>query len=118
MFAAALTNPTVVSKRKGKIKYEYPVTIDGVTYADAESAYQKLKWGGKAEQRFAVMTRVIKAKLEQHPRLVDMIKQRGGVEFLESCSHKVTSRGSVWEGEGRDSAFIRCLIEAFESTAE
>jgi phage pi2 protein 07 len=114
-FAAALTNPTSVSKRKGKIVNDYPVTVDGVTYLDAESAYQKLKWAGSAGQRFEVMTRIITEKLKQHPRLKEMITVRGGVAFLETCTHCVTRKGSVWEGEGRKSKFIVCLIDAYES---
>jgi predicted NAD-dependent protein-ADP-ribosyltransferase YbiA (DUF1768 family) len=114
-FAAAPTNPTCASKRKGKILSDYPVSVDGVIYPDAESAYQKLKWTGSANQRFEVMTKIITEKLKQHPKLKEMIALRGGVAFLETCSHCVTQKGSVWEGEGRKSKFIACLIDAYES---
>lgn len=45
------------------------------------------------------------------------VRERGGVGFLECCSHLVGVRGSRWEGRGRESRFIRCLIAAFERTS-
>ena len=60
------------------------------------------------------MTRIIAAKLRQYPRLAQHITARGGVEWLETCSHIVGVKNSRWEGVGRESNFISCLIAAYE----
>lgn len=109
---AALTNPTELSFRKGKIKYHYPVEFRGQLFPDAEAAYQHHKTGD-LEEDMAVMTKIIVAKLQQHPKLFNAIAQNGGVKWLERCSHQVGVKGSRWEGVGRNSNFIYCLIRAY-----
>lgn len=117
-----LTNPTELAKRKGNLRHSYPVTIDGVTYPDAEEAYQRLKWDlavNDEGNRQDLCTLVITAKLRQHPMLVDFITANGGVAWLAQCTHFVNARTSdfsEWEGAGYDSAFIRCLIKAYRAT--
>ena len=113
-FLAALTNPTELAKRKGRLDHSYPV-IDktGKRWPDSEAAYKAFKTGDTPRDE-RVMVLVIAAKLQQHPELVAGIKERGGVAFLERCTHLVGVRGSRWEGRGRKSRFIRCLIAAFE----
>ena len=61
------------------------------------------------------MVRIIALKLKQHPELVEGITARGGVAYLERCDHLVGVKGSRWEGRGKESRFIRCLIAAFET---
>ncbi|WP_254449581.1 hypothetical protein, partial [Anabaena sp. UHCC 0253] len=57
--------------------------------------------------------------LEQHPKLFAAITQRGGVEWLENCTHYVTSaRDNYWEGKGKESPFIRALIEGYSRVLE
>ena len=108
---AVLTNPTELSFRKGKLKYHYPVEFRGQIFPDAEAAYQHFKTGN-LEEDMAVMTKIIVAKLQQHPRLFHAIAANGGIAWLEQCSHKVV--GNVrWEGVGRSSNFIVCLIRAY-----
>ncbi|MGA1256067.1 MAG: hypothetical protein ACO3YZ_03595 [Candidatus Nanopelagicaceae bacterium] len=110
---AALTNPTCLARRKGKIGRDYPVTdTTGKVWADAESAYKSYKTGDTPED-MRRMTRIIAAKLRQHPRLTKAITKAGGVPWLQQCSHTVTGR-SRWEGYGRNSRFICCLIAAYE----
>ena len=75
---AALTNPTELSFKKGKIKHHYPVVFNNQQYPDAEAAYQAYKTG-YIEPDKQIMTAVIKAKLEQHPQLLSAITFRGGV---------------------------------------
>lgn len=108
---AALTNPTGLSFRKGKIKFHYPVEFRGQLFPDAEAAYKHYKTGSLKED-MAIMTGIIVAKLQQHPRLFEAIATNGGVAWLERCSHKVV--GNLrWEGMGRNSNFILCLIRAY-----
>lgn len=109
---AALTNPTELSFRKGRIKHHYPVEFRGQLFPDAEAAYQHYKTGD-LEEDMAVMTKVIVAKLQQHPKLFNAIATNGGVKWLERCSHQVGVKGSRWEGVGRNSNFIVCLIRAY-----
>lgn len=115
---AALTNPTELAVRKGNLKRSYPVTDKtGRVWSDSEAAYKAFKTGDTPRDE-RVMVRIITAKLEQHPCLVEEIRGRGGVAFLEQRNHLVGVRGSRWEGKGRDSRFIRCLTAAFETVLE
>lgn len=115
---AALTNPTELAVRKGILKRSYPVTDKtGRVWPDSEAAYNAFKTGDTPRDE-RVMVGIIAAKLEQHPELVEEIRGRGGVAFLERCDHLVGVRGSRWEGKGSDSRFIRCLIAAFETVLE
>jgi O-acetyl-ADP-ribose deacetylase (regulator of RNase III) len=130
---AALSNPTVKAKELGNINGDYPVSLGdnaavpagkygqetytqdkpaGVPFLSAEQAYQHYKQTvPQGEQRVQLMAEIIQAKLEQHPKLFEAITQRGGVEWLENCTHYVTSsRDNYWEGKGKDSPFIRALI--------
>jgi phosphopantetheinyl transferase (holo-ACP synthase) len=113
-FLAALTNPTELARRKGNLSRSYPVVDKtGKHWADSEAAYKAFKTGDTPRDE-RVMVRIIAAKLQQHPELVAGIKERGAAAFLERCDHLVGVRGSRWEGRGRKSRFIRCLIAAFE----
>ncbi len=111
---AALTNPTVLSRRKRRIKCDYALEFERIKYPDAEAAYQALK--GRTEEgdeRLQLMTDIIVAKLQQHPKLIEAIALRGGVAWLETCEHTVGAKNSYWEGIGRNSPFIICLIAAY-----
>ena len=120
---AVLTNPTVLAKKKGNLKHDYPVHYQGVDYPDVETAYQQLKRNNQdhleMDARKALLTNIIVAKLQQHPQLVEFIEFNGGLAWLEQCSHFTnakTAHFKAWEGNGRDSAFIHCLICAFKQT--
>ncbi|AFZ61141.1 hypothetical protein H6G54_28860 [Anabaena cylindrica FACHB-243] len=138
---AAMTNPTVKAKELGKIQGEYPVSFRdnaavpagkygpetyaqdkpaGVPFVSAEQAYQHYKTTVPlGEPRIQLMAEIIQAKLEQHPKLFAAITQRGGVEWLENCTHYVTSaRDNYWEGKGKESPFIRALIEGYSKVLE
>ena len=114
---AALTNPTELAFRKGKLKNHYPVEFRGELFPDAEAAFKKFKVG-KMKADVELMAEVILAKLQQHPRLYNAIKQNGGVDWLEKCSHIVGVRGSRWEGKGTDSNFILALTLAYVHLCE
>lgn len=138
---AAMTNPTVKAKELGKIQGDYPVSFRdnaavtagkygpetyaqdkpaGVPFVSAEQAYQHYKTTVPlGEPRIQLMAEIIQAKLEQHPKLFTAIIQRGGVEWLENCTHYVTSsRDNYWEGKGKESPFIRALIEGYSRVLE
>lgn len=131
--AAALTNPTELSKRKGNTKQDYPVEFQGQVWPDAEAAYLTLAatlphtvkalsprencTQAVESARDNLMIGIIVAKFQQHPRLGHAIKARGGVVFLERCEHTTNAqsrRFQAWEGYGRESRFIRNLIAAYE----
>ncbi|PSB52042.1 hypothetical protein C7B67_08520 [filamentous cyanobacterium Phorm 6] len=114
---AGLTNCTELAFRKNKIKNYYPVIFKNVTFADAESAYQKHK-NGELQQDIETMTEIIVCKLQQHPRFIEGITQRGGIEWLKRCRHIVGVRNSRWEGYGLESNFILCLIFAYQLCSE
>lgn len=120
---AVLTNPTELAKRKGNLKHSYPVRYLGVDYPDVETAYQQIKQDFEhrltMDRCKALLTLIIAAKLQQHPQLVEFIQFNGGIDWLEQCSHFTNARTAhfkAWEGNGRNSAFIHCLICAFKQT--
>ncbi|PSM47524.1 hypothetical protein C7Y66_19280 [Chroococcidiopsis sp. CCALA 051] len=138
---AALTNPTVKSKAKGRIQGNYPVSFRdnpevkagtygpetysqdkpaGVPFASAEQAYQHYKTAlPLGEERIVLMAEIIQAKLEQHPKLYQAIASRGGVQWLENCTHYVTAtHNSYWEGRGDRSPFLRALMIGYTQTCE
>jgi Domain of unknown function (DUF4326) len=115
---AALTNPTVLSKQKGTIKKDYPVTFRGAVYPDAETAYQALAQGKVDE---LLMGQIIAAKLMQYPHLLNAINQNGGAQWLEQCQHHThakTPTFQAWEGIGRNSIMVRCLIRGYEAALQ
>jgi hypothetical protein len=114
-FLAALTNPTELARRKGRLARSYPV-VDKTwkRWPDSEAAYKAFKTGDTSRDE-RVMVRIIAAKLQQHPELTQGIDERGGVAFLKRCTHLVGVRNSRWEGQGVESRFIRCLIAAYDT---
>ncbi len=67
---AALTNPTELARRKGKLARSYPVTDkNGKRWPDSGAAYKAFKTGDTQRDE-QVMVRIIAAKLRQHPELV------------------------------------------------
>ena len=123
-FLAAITHPTSIARRKGKVKKDYPIRYGGRTYEDAEEAYTKLirepRKKGQNPNEEDIMHGVNRAKLKQHPRLAEEITARGGVEYLKSLSHDVptTYPGSkkLWEGKGIESKMLQVLARAYVDT--
>jgi hypothetical protein len=135
---AALTNPTELSKLKGNVQNSYPVSFKdnpfrpkdtsgaekyfqdkpaGERFVSAEDAYQHFKKTTPVEQRQQLMTEIIAAKLEQHPKLTQAIENQGGTTWLETCEHTTAAHG-YWEGKGRNSPFIAALIDAYEQVRD
>ena len=52
-------------------------------------------------------------KLNTYPNLITEIDKRGGLEFLQLCSH-VVSGNKNWEGIGEKSNFIKVLCSAYK----
>jgi len=109
------TNPTEIAYRKGNLRQHYPVSYHGIVYRDSESLYQSLSRSVKNSESECYIACIIalRAKLEQYPFLNRVIEFNGGVSWLEQCSHHVVGN-MRWEGNGRSSGFINCLIVAFE----
>lgn len=113
----ALTNPTVLAKRKGNVQQDYSVTMRGRTFPDAEAAFWALGKDEPFERQERLCAEIVAAKLRQHPRLLRAITAEGGVAWLERCSHYTGAHSPSfqrWEGTGRDSAFLRALIAGYE----
>jgi hypothetical protein len=119
--AAALTNPTELAKSKGNLTQSYPVEFRGKTYKDAEAAYQALKSTATKDEgpnsTYNLMVDIIKAKLQQHPRLVSEITKQGGSAWILSSTHQPTKQNSVWETGGKN-WFIKALNDAYLSTTQ
>ena len=112
----ALTNMSERAREKGCIKHAYPVTVNGVTYADSEAAYQALKVPGRDDHNDGLMIDLIALKFRQHAILFERVSANGGVAWLEKCSHFTqakSERAQSWEGQGHGSRFIRNLIAGF-----
>ena len=119
--AAALTNPTELSKSKGNLTESYPVKFRGKDYKDAETAYQALKSTATKDNgpnnTYNLMVDIIKAKLQQHPRLINEITKQGGSKWILSSTHQPTKQNSVWETGGQN-WFIKSLNDAYLATTQ
>ncbi len=114
---AALTNPTIRSRRVGTITRDYPLTVNGITYPDLETYYQKFSVRNQTAENDQMMIRILVIKFTAYPFLADAITRRGGVRWLETCQHDCrakTARFQAWQGIGRESRFIRNLIGGYE----
>jgi hypothetical protein len=132
----ALTNPTVLAHNKGNLQNHYPVSYqdnphreatrnkaeiynwdkpDGVPFASAEDAYQFYKNSVPLQEREKLMADILRAKLTQYPELTLTIQQKGGIRWLETCSHRTKAKDPYWEGGGQDSAFVRSLTVAYQA---
>jgi len=122
---AALTNPTELAKSRGNITQSYPVEFNGKTYKDVEQAYQALKHKSEAKTKptketsknYKLMVDLIKAKLQQHPRLVSEINKKGGSAWILSSTHQPTLQDTVWETGGQN-WFIESLADAYNAIAQ
>lgn len=118
-FAKKLTNPG----------NNLTVTYKGVTFRNAEHAYQTWKSGefdstaynsndfiprgsrpANKQVNFQIMVDILTEKLKQHPELIEGIKERGGYEYIISSTHNVRN-DKYWESSGQN-AFIKALAEA------
>ena len=122
-FAKKLTNPGNNLK----------VTYKGREFRNAEHAYQTYK-SGEFDQKaydsnafkpvgskpanrntnYQTMVDILKAKLEQHPELIEGIGQRGGLSYIEESTHNVTG-DKFWESKGQNK-FIEALADAYRLT--
>ena len=110
---AVFTNPTELAFRKGNLKHHYPIIWNGSEYPDVETAYQQNKPRG-LPNRVGFITDLIVIKLKTHQILIETIGMNGGVRWLEQCSHWTSSKNKTWEGNGRESLFLLCLINAYK----
>ena len=61
------------------------------------------------------MVDILKAKLEQHPELIEGINKRGGLAYIKESTHNVTG-DKFWESKGQNK-FIEALADAYQSIA-
>lgn len=111
-----LTAPTEIAKRKGNLRTSFPITYHGVEYPDVETAYQQNKPQTLVE-RTALMTHLLVLRFVRYPATAEAVKDSGGVPWLNDCEHRVTGN-KRWEGAGRESRYIRCLIAAYRCYME
>jgi hypothetical protein len=125
-FPFALTNPTHTSprgfewSRKWSTSQAYwrSILANGIEYKekwykDVEEAYQKNKLKfplGAKRNKFMLDLLVI--KLKTYPILVEEIESRGGLHYLQKCTHSPTKKKSYWETTG-ENMFIVLLCEAY-----
>lgn len=103
------------------------VEFRGKTFRNAEHAYQTWKSGEFDEVAYnskafkpkgtkavnkhislEIMTEIITAKLQQHPELVNELRNAGGIKYIDKSYHEVTG-DQFWEKEGN---FIKALRQA------
>lgn len=70
------------------------------------------------EARVNLLAEIQQAKFEQHPDLLEAVKENGGVEWLKECTYKVGSKNDFWEGKGEESPYIRSLIKGYENAIQ
>ncbi len=117
---ATLTNPTELSKSKGKISKSYPITYNNKTYKDVEEAYQDLKDTSESQTKpdkfksknYALMVDLIQTKLATYTELLEGITAQGGSSWILGSTHQPTKQNTVWETGGQN-WFIEALNEAY-----
>lgn len=96
-----------------------PVVFDGKKYPSSEAAYQSAKKQLPSlsdENVLGLMTKIIGAKLAQHPGLVKLIDDNGGRDFLTSATHNLVKKGAVVKEDrwtGKDGLFMQALRAAY-----
>ena len=119
----ALTNHTVLSKKKGSIENDYPIEFNGTKYDSVESAYQdnkvnesKTKPAKEDSENYKLMVELISEKFSSYPQLLDALTKAGGLKYLENAVHQPTTKNTVWETGGQD-WFISALKEAYTNVS-
>lgn len=90
-------------------------------YPDVEVAYQVFTRHLKNDLESCMerCIRFIRLKLRQYPKLMETIRESGGLSWIEQCSHFTRRKPpGRWEGNGLNSLFIKCLYEAFRLEEE
>ena len=114
---AALTNPTELARRKGRVAQSYPVVFAGKRYPDVETAYHLLADKADTVCTDRLMAELIAAKFRQHSELAQSVASRGGAAWLAQCTHWTGAQSQSarnWEGAGLSSRFIRNLVKGYE----
>ncbi len=115
---AALAPDTVKAKENGTVENDYSIRFNQNIYPDAKQACLHQKQLQPQTSTLQIMTEVIQAKLEQHPRLTKEITIRGGVEWLNSCEAIGNSNNTGWDGIGNQSALINAIAQAYTNVIE
>ena len=116
---AALTFPTEIAFRKGKLTKHYPVFFRDKLWPDAEAAYQFWKkWCENYDQMRLLFIDIATEKFLQYPELFVELAKRGGTYYLKySCVHVTGAKETFYQGKGMESAFLRYLAEAYNATS-
>ena len=108
-----------MARKKGRLTTSYPITWRGQQWADVETAYQETKRNSQQmtlKERAYLLVNVMEAKFRQYPQLIEEIRAAGGQQWIIRCSHHTNARTNafaIWEGDGPESLFIRCLSEVY-----
>lgn len=106
----------IAPSRSPNLGGSFYVTFRGRCYPDAWVAYQSSRHGELSpEQEEALMAEILRARFQQHPKMLQALKSREGVKRLDSAvftSFSVDEQIKEWYGQGRQSRFIRALISA------
>lgn len=120
------------AKKLTNIGNNLKVEYKGKTFRNAEHAYQTWKSGdfdeyaynstafkpvGKKKVNkninYQIMVEIITSKLQQHPELIEGIKERGGLDYINNSTHNVIG-DSYWETSGQNK-FIQALADAYSN---
>ena len=89
------------------------IVFNGTEYLDVEQAYQKNKSENLADSDYDLMVDLLKIKLDTYPVLIQGIKKKGGLDYLNKLTHNPTSKtGTRWQTNGKG-WFTKALIEAY-----
>ncbi|NJN07481.1 MAG: hypothetical protein HC815_05635 [Richelia sp. RM1_1_1] len=85
-----------------------------------EQAYYVYKETVKdlGESRVNLLAKIQQARFQQHPDLLEKVKENGGVEWLKECTYKIGGKNDFWEGKGEESPYIRSLIKGYENAIQ
>lgn len=93
---------------------QYPVEWEGLVYPYAWTAYVQSR---RREQDIDTMIRILVARFEQYPNVLEAVGDRGGMDWLAHAEfYSFGSHPELpwWYGKGMESPFIRAIVSAYD----
>jgi hypothetical protein len=127
------SNGSAFAKKLTNAGNNVAVKFRNVVFRNAEHAYQTWKSGEFDKEAFeskafkpkgskktnftsnyGLMVSILKAKLEQHPDLMQGINERGGLSYINASTHDVYGKDKFWETKSGKNKFIEALAKAYK----
>jgi hypothetical protein len=110
-------NSTVAVNQRALAKSVSIKDTGGKEWECVASAFNAFKTG-EPDRDEGIMAKMAATLFAQHPLLAEHVSQKGGCEFLRTCSYIHLLDDEVWQGIGINSRLIRALVRGFQQFSE